>query len=400
MTPPTRPFVLRGLLALSVALASPVAPLAQPRALALGTPLAVSGQQFGLVNTVRELGSESLLLADPLSGDLWLLPPTLRDGIKLGREGSGPGEYRQPDAVWPLRGDTTLLVDLGNARLSVLDARGAFVRSVPMILGQFTPGAGGPPASIMPRGTDALGRVYFQGSPMGPRGLADSVDVMRYDLGAKDGSPAAVARVKAPDFARSESGSENAREVRIRPVPLAGGDGWAVAGSGTIAVARVGQYRVDWRDPNGTQRAGPAIAHDRVRVGTAEKNEWVTQQQLTGGVGMEVEDRNGEVSVSFARNRPGRGGPSTEGLAWPEYKPPFDNASLVVDRSGRVWVQRHLPAGRPPQYDVVGPDGNLLATVSFPVRRRLVGFGARGLFVTATDDDGLQRVELYAVPVR
>ena len=39
---------------------------------------------------------------------------------QVGAEGQGPEEYRQPDAVWPLPGDSTLLVDLGNGRLVVL----------------------------------------------------------------------------------------------------------------------------------------------------------------------------------------------------------------------------------------------------------------------------------------
>jgi hypothetical protein len=374
---------------------------AQPaiQRVALSKPLAASEQQFGLVNTVRELSSGGVLLADPLSGDLWLLPATLRDGAKLGREGSGPGEHRQPDSVWPLRGDTTLLVDLGNARLSILDARGVFVRSIPMILGEFSPGEG-PPTAVMPRGTDGVGRVYFQGSPMGPGGPEDSVMVLRLDLTKKGSEAKSIVRVKAPDFARAESGSQEAREVRIRPVPFAGGDGWAVSSQGTVAVARVGQYRVDWVDASGTLRSGTSIPHDRVRIGSAEQREWVSQQQLTGGVGMSVEDNNGRISVSFARNRPGRDGPSTEGLRWPEYKPPFDNTTLVVDRSGRLWVRRHLPAGRPMTYDVVGGDGRLVASVAFPAGRRLVGFGARALYVTATDDDGLQTVERYALPIR
>lgn len=384
-------------LALSVFAATVATGQTAPGAHVLGKALATSSQQFGLVNTIRELSSGAVLVADPLSRDLWLIPSSLAGGAKLGREGSGPGEFRQPDAVWPLRGDTSLLVDLGNARLSILDGKGTFVRSVPMIIGEFSPGAGRPPASIMPRGTDGLGRIYFQGSPMGPGGVADSVRVMRYDPSSR--AIDSIARVKAPDFDRAESGSASAREVRIRPVPLAGGDGWAVGATGAVALARVGDYRVDWTQPDGTMRRGTAVRYDRVRVGSAEKKEWAQQQQLSGGVGMQVEDNNGRVSVSFARNRPGQS-PETDGLKWPDFKPPFDNATLVVDRAGRVWVQRHLVAGRAPQYDVFGPDGVLTATVSFPANRRLVGFGAAGLYAIAVDDDGLQTLERYALPLR
>lgn len=363
--------------------------------LRLERPAAVSSEQFGLVNSVRELSNGSLLVADPLSGDLWLLDDVLRSQRKIGREGSGPGEFRQPDAVWAVRADTTLLVDLGNARLSYFDATGTFVRSISMILGQFAPGSGAPPPTVIPRGTDERGRIYFQGSPTGPRGISDSIQVMRLDPVTRRVDT--IAAIKAPAFERQEGGSANQRDVRIRPVPLSGADGWAVGRDGSVAIARVGQYRIDWVGADGRTRPGSPNSWEQVGIGTAEKEEWATQQSLSGGIGMSVENRNGEISMRFSRPRGGNR-PSTEGLGFPSHKPPFDNSSLIVDRSGRVWIQRNLPARRPPRYDVFSADGTLLAIVTFPAGRRLVGFGSQGLYATATDDDGLQRVERYAVP--
>jgi hypothetical protein len=159
-------------------------------------------------------------------------------------------------------------------------------------------------------------------------------------------------------------------------------------------------YRIDWVDPAGKVRLGTPVQYERVRVGTAEKREWAAQQALSGGIGISVENNNSQVSMSFARNRPGADGINTDEYKFPEYKPAFDNGTLLVDRSGQLWVQRHLRAGRAPQYDVFASDGSLKATVTFPVNRRLIAFGAQGLYVTATDDDGLQTLERYAVPVQ
>ncbi|MGQ0766392.1 MAG: hypothetical protein ACT4OZ_12085 [Gemmatimonadota bacterium] len=366
------------------------------RALTLERPVVVSTEQFGLVNSVRELSNGSMLVADPLGGDLWLLDAGLRSQRKIGREGSGPGEFRQPDAVWAARGDTTLLVDLGNARLSYLDASGTFVRSISMILGQFTPGSGAPPASIIPRGTDDRGRIYFQGSPTGPRGISDSIKVMRFDPVTRRVDTLAAAR--APDFDRQESGNTDQRQVRIRPVPLSGADGWAVGRDGGVAIARVAQYRIDWIGPDGRLRPGAPNSWEQAAIGAAEREEWAEQQSLSGGIGMSVENRDGEIAMSFSRARAGSR-PATEGLRFPSHKPPFDNGSMVVDRSGRLWVQRNLPARRSPRYDVFSREGALVAIVTFPAGRRLVGFGSQGLYATATDDDGLQRIERYAVPL-
>lgn len=386
---------LRATVALIALAASSTVMLAQARTIKLGAPTASTPNEFALINTIRELSNGSVMVADPIGGDLWLLDASLKNQRKIGREGGGPGEYRQPDAVWALRGDTTLLVDLGNARLSIFDEQGKFVRSTSMLLGTIDPSKG-PPTSMMPRGTDAAGRIYFQGSPMGPGGPSDSIRVLRYDPATKRVD--SLARIKGPETARTESGSEGEREVRIRPVPLSGGDGWAVSRAGALALGRAGSYRVEWLDAKGVRVIGPPVPYERVRVGSAEKKEWAAEQMLRGGVGMALEDNNGQVSVSFTRNRLDRE-PSTDGLPFPSYKPPFDNATMVVDLTGRVWVQRHLSAGQAPQYDVIAADGKHIASVVFPKGRRIVGFGTKGMYVTAIDNDGLQSIERYAPPV-
>lgn len=388
--------VRRIAIACLLVVAGEVAAQVTPRPLSTGKPLAAYSEPFGLVNAVRELSTGEVMVADPLSGDLWLLEASLRTGRKIGREGSGPGEYRQPDAVWPMPGDSTLLVDLGNARLSIYSRSGTFGRSLPMVLGTFIPGAG-PPATLIPRGVDQHGRIFFQGSNLGPNGPLDSAAVLRYDPATSRTDT--IVLVKGPTIVRTESGGEDNRQVRIRPVPFAGGDGWAVAATGAVAVARTGQYRVDWVTPTGQRRHGSPVSHDRVRIGNAEKEEWTAFQQLVGGVGMRMENNDGRVSVSFARNRGGQAA-ATDGLQWPDYKPPFDNVSARVDPLGRLWVLRHGRAlrGALNRYDVFGSDGALVRSYTLARNQRVVGFGARSVYVVSFDDDGLQTLERHALP--
>lgn len=387
--------MLRRLIALAAGLMLPLVAGGQPapRALSLGSPAATYPEQFGLVNTIRELASGQVMVADPLSGDLWLLTADLRRATKVGREGSGPGEYRQPDAVWPMPGDSTLLVDLGNARLSIYDRSGRYGRSIPMVPGGFSPG-GGPPATVIPRGVDDRGRLYFQGLAMGRIGPVDSVAVMRHDPVSSKTDTAAL--VKGPAFARSERGDANAREVRIRAIPLADGDAWVVAPSGAVAIARAGTYRVDWVQAGGPRANGPVIPYERVRVGDAEKKEWIAYQQLAGAIAVSIEDNNGRRTMSFSRNRARETG---EDLQWPDFKPPFDPGTARIDAAGRLWIQRHARAGQPRRYDVFGSDGRLVATLSLSRDRRIVGFGARTLYAVRFDADGLQTLERYAMPM-
>lgn len=362
---------------------------AQGRQLSLGRAEARATEPLSLVTTVRELASGQVVVADPIERKLLVFDAGLRSMKQLGREGSGPGEYRQPDAVWAFPGDSTLVVDLGNARLSVVAPSGAYARSIPM----STSGGNGPPSAIFPGGTDARGNIYF--APPGGMGRMDSTAVQRVDTRGTGAQP--VGRIKTPDLDRQESGSESAREVRIRPIPLSASDGWAVNGKGELAIARTGNYQVEWH-ASGAVRRGTPVDVPRARIGTAEKQEWVNQQMLSGGVTMNVEDNNGQRSVSFGRGRPTQE-PSTDGYKWPAAKPPFEPGSLRVDAAGRLWVRRYRAAGEPTLYDVFGADGNLVASVTFPARRTLLGFGARALYAVEVDDDGQYTLERYALPL-
>lgn len=369
----------------------PVVVQAQPRAVTLGKANARAREVLSLVTSVRELKNGDLMVADPIERKLMVFGASLQSMRALGKEGGGPGEYRQPDGVWPMPGDSTMVVDLGNARLSIVSPAGVYARSMPMASG----GAGGPVGVMFPGGIDAQGRIYFQPNAGGPGASLDSANVMRLD--PKGGAPQPVAKVKLPDLDRQESGSENQRSVRIRPIPLSASDGWAVAPNGDVAVARSGTYRIDWVS-NGTARVGAPVAVTRARIGEAEKKEWVQQQMLNGGISVQVEDNNGQRSMTFGRSRPQQE-PSTEGYKWPATKPPFDAASLRVDPTGRVWVRRLGPANSPRLYDVFNAAGAHVGTVTFPSDRVLLGFGASSLYAAEVDADGQYVLERYALPL-
>ncbi len=385
------------MLALAWGFAGGAAPgaLAQERTPAeLGPPIASHAETFAFVSTVRELEDGSVLVADPLGQTLVRLSPDLRSASVLGREGEGPAEYRQPDAVWPLPGDSTLLVDLGNARLTVLGPDGSFGRTRPLMLSPFEPGRG-TLSMLVPRGIDAQGRIYFEGARQGPGGvLLDSIPVLRLDPATERIDT--LARVRAPAMSTASSGTADNQQVRITPVPLAAADGWAVADDGAVAVVRSGDYRVDWYR-GGSLTRGRSLDVPRVPIGRAEREEWAAEQQRNGGLGVAVSVENGQVSVSMAR-RSGQQPGDLSALPWPEAKPPFVAGSARVDGLGRVWVQRSQPAGTRALYDVFDSQGGHLAAVRFPGGRRLVGFGALGLYAVEVGAFDLLTLERYALP--
>jgi hypothetical protein len=69
----------------------------------------------------------------------------------VGREGAGPGEYRNANGLMWLTPDTLLVVDQRGMRYSILDREGTFVRSVPRQLGFY---------GWMFAGGIARGRIY------------------------------------------------------------------------------------------------------------------------------------------------------------------------------------------------------------------------------------------------
>lgn len=370
--------------------AAEVAPTAaQVPEIRLTDAVATFPEAFSLVQRVRELPDGRLLVADPLGQALMVIDLERGTADTLGRIGPGPGEYRQPDAVFPLPGDSSLLVDLGNARLTVVAPDGSFGETMPMAQGA----PGGPGLMIMiPRATDAEGNVYFQPMGGGPRPqVPDSAPVVRYVRGA--GTVDTLTRVKLPDMKRSTSGGAGNQSVMIQPLPLTPEDAWAVAWDGRVAVARSGEYRLEWVHPDGRVVRGAPVEYEPVAIRRADKEEWL--EGLGNGISVGVSINNGDRRVSMGRGGGGGASPDPGRFEWPEMKPPFAANGVYVTPESDAWVERHVPAGADRLFDVFGPDAQLKARVRLPRGRDVVGFGSDRVFAVRTDELGLQWLEAY-----
>ena len=362
----------------------------------LGEPQAVSPEPFAVVSTVREFEDGRVLVADPLGQVLVRLDLDAGTADTIGKVGEGPDEYRQPDAVWPLPGGRTLLVDLGNGRLTELSPELRFGETRPYSMGDVTQGQ---LFIALPHAVDDRGRLYFvDRSGMGSG--ADSTKILRVDLETE--ALETVGMVKLPDVTREEAGGANDQSVRVTQVPLSPADAWGVSRGGRLVVARAGDYHVDWIAEDGTVTSGPPVDYTPVGIGGAEKREWRDAQSETGGgLGMSVSIENGAVSIQVSR-----GGGSQdddddlEGYPWPEVKPAFygGTSPVLVDGRGRAWVRRHMDAGEPAAYDVFDGSGRLEMTVEVGMGRRVVSFGDGRLYAVRMDEYGLQFLERYAVP--
>lgn len=356
----------------------------------LGEPLAAASEARGAVSGIRELPGGALLVADGVEGRLYRLSPDLSVADVVGREGQGPQEYRGPDRLFALPGDSTLMLDLGNGRLAVVSPDGSIARTEPIARDD---GDGGL-ALVLPRATDAAGGIWFEAREGAGGGPLDSVEVRRLDPGT--GAVATVARLAPPPVRRSTTGGAGDRQERVVPVPFGAADGWGV-GPGGLVLARAQPYRVERIAPDGARVTGPAVAWDPVPVRDADREAWL--DGLGGGLMVMVTEENGVARASFRRGG-GRRPPGLDedSFDWPDRKPAFVPEGVVVDPVGRAWVRRHVPAGRPPLYDLFGPYGRRVGQVVLPSGRSLAGFGRDAVYLVRTDELDFAWLERYASP--
>jgi hypothetical protein len=386
-------------LVLALGLAAPGFAPAPPlqAQLRLDQPNAAFPEDFGAIQTVRELPNGQVLVADPLGKALYLVDMDAGTRTVIGREGQGPEEYRQPDAVWPLPGDSTLLVDLGNGRLVALGPDLGFGPTWPITVGE--PQMGRQLVFAIPQGIDGQGRVYARAmaGSLGSGEYPDSADILRIDREARTADP--VAKFKIQAVTQQTTGGANSRNVAISPIPLSPEDAWGIAPDGSVILVRSSDYHLERVAPDGTVTRGPAIPYEVVRIRTPEKEEYLSEQGRSGGgIAVGVEVVNGQMSMSFARG--GRGGEDREmdQYTWPEVKPPSYGGRIPVDPENRAWVRRQVEAGEPSTYDVFDESGNRLATVLLEGGKRVVGFGEGTVYVVAYDEFDLNYLERYDMP--
>jgi hypothetical protein len=341
-------------------------------------------EPFSYLSGVREMPDGRVLAADPVSQVLLSIDLESESADTLGGVGRGPNEYLQPDQVFPLPGDSTLLVDLGNGRFMVIAPDRSFTETRPLVSDQ------GPMLTLIPRFVDAEGGIYFQRNEwMGcARPEFDSDYVVRYDR--RTGVLDTVAVLMLPEFVMSGSGCS------LPPMtPL---DDWAAGMDGTVAVVRASDYSVDWRRPDGTVVMGPPNPIEPFSVGEAEKERFVSEYGVDEIALLRTGSASGGMTLRFFRGVPG-GLPerSIDDFEFPEVLPIFRHDRTMVSPEGHAWVERYMPAHSRPAFDVFDSDGVRLGAVQLPEQRRLIGFGDRTIYVVRIDEVDLKWLERYRV---
>lgn len=312
---------------------------------------AFEGRDVYMLGDVRGLAVSS-------DGEIYLYDhqvPALRkygpDGefmATFGREGGGPGEYKQSDGGLAVLPDgRVLLRDPGNARISVFSGTGEYLDGWPLRGGYFT---------SRPLYVDTTGQAYTQIWGAGEDG--DRYTALQ-PVGP-DGSVRDSLLVPEWDFEEAGISFSSERMSFRNQVPFTPRDHWSFSPHGYFVGGVSDRYAVDLFHPDGTVLR---IRQDReaVPVDPAEK-----------------EARRRSVVQSFRRMAPDW---SWNGPPIPDAKPAFRD--LAVGTDGRIWVRLHQPGylaeeadpddpeavdewEEPVVWDVYEPDGTFLGQVHAP----------------------------------
>ena len=85
-------------------------------------------------------------------------------------------------------------------------------------------------------------------------------------------------------------------------------------------------------------------------------------------------------------------------MTFAETKAAVADATPIVAPDGTLWVERSVPSGAASTWDLFNAAGRPIASWQLPTGRRLVGVGRGRVYLVAADEDGIEKLERYAVP--
>jgi hypothetical protein len=375
------------------------------------------------VQAVRVLSNGRILVNNPTSRRLLLFDSTLSSARAIvGPPGSSVPEYLSTSGVLlAARGDSSFLLN-GASKIDVIDPTGNVVRSIAappreMSAGDFTT------SSIRATG-DRQGRVLHIPAPpfflsFVPQGFvgdtivagAEFVPLLRFDPATLRTDT--VATIRGPRRRQALTRWENrGRGVAAEdPFPLIGDD-WTVMSDGTIAVARLRGYSLDWISPKGQTVSGPSVPHVWAALSTTNKRRIIDSMRVAVKAAhadsifpsdsarfdsLELVSKANPEAVTNSEGKRIFLGPKPVRLQFvaptdlPDSMPPFAPQGMVADADDNVWIQNYSPArpGGGIVYDVVNRKGVLVDRVELPLGASVVGFMPGFAFLRVTAGSGV-----------
>ena len=327
---------------------------------------------FADADEAVQLSDGSVVVANRGEQELLWFSPTGSRLRRVGRRGSGPGEFRGLNSVAVTHGDTVLAFDGSSLRLTVLSPSGDIAATLPL--------QGAVTWSAKLLGVIGDGRLLFLSSSIpGPYERAegfgvDSASLLMYDRTTRQAQE--LGRV--PTRTRVVDGTGAAAIVLSSPIQAT----LSVAVCSDSIVVLFGDAAVVgwWGTHGGDQRREQALFLDRSPIQRHELDSLVQARRSKRSSDLQVR-ANGVLLRHL------------DGLR----RPFFQRAALDID--GSVWLS---PVGsnsqEPANWIHVGNAGQDIRSLPLPHNGRILGMTRTRMLVHERDADGVDFFGVYSRP--
>jgi hypothetical protein len=345
---------------------------------------------FSLVSGALEIGRNQVLALDASEATVVLVDFAKGSRTNIGRQGSGPGEYRMPSGLFRLQGDTLWLFDAAQQRLVAYNPDLTPGTTIPMLIFDQSTSS----ALTAPFLGDRKGLVYASSMTIeaGRAGgqmqmsIPDSAGVVRVDPRGKSGRTE-IARVRFPTSGKPDIKMNGTAFKYTMAYPgLVASDPWTVFPDGRIAIVRGATYTVEFIAPDG-KKTSTRIAYEPIKVTAADQKAEMdsARRQTTEQVKAAQKMLPANVTMDFELIPP---------ADWPANYPPVAPLGALPGPDGRLWVKRSTPVrvGRE-QWDVIDAAGKLVARWRLPAKTSIVAIGEGVVYTVRTDEDDLRYIQ-------
>jgi hypothetical protein len=299
--------------------------------LRLGNATGIGPTLFGEIGAVEADSLGRIWVLERQAKELRVFDARGRHVRTIGREGEGPGEFRDPIGLAWAPDGTLWVVDPGAARFTVFDSAGLYVDSHPRPLAGYSlPWQGG-------FGHDGL--LYEVTSVPGRSADDPRMAVVRYDAGMEPADTFPLPAHQGESFVLERNGGTMSAGVPFSPSQVLALDPRGFVWTGVNDRYRIVQQRVG-READTTRIVEREAAP--VPVTAAERDEAVAGMKW-------FTDQGGRVDAGRI----------------PGHKPAYQQ--VIVADDGGLWVRPALPAGEAgAAFDVFDAEGRFGGRMRLP----------------------------------
>ena len=336
----------------------------------IGTVDGDSSYQLYRVESAAILSDGRIVIANTGTSELRLYDERGTFIRSIGRDGEGPGEFRNVSNVWAGAGDTLLAWDFQLQRLSIFSADGEFLRSRSSRAQRRHFAAG-----VLDDGSLIVVEQIPSGGLVAGRTIDFEIHLLRDDpAGAELDTLGRYPHSLAFIFEIPGGSSRAARQVTFSAFTSIAALGDRVA----VATGRGPEIRMHVRDAPGVT----VLRWSEPPLPVTDADADAYKQQALERAPEESRARMRErfADEPFAEHFPATG-------------------RVLLEHGGRLWVEHwmHPHSEDPPMWTVFARDGRMLATVEMPPGFRLLAARDDVIVGLVRDDLDVEQVRSYRV---